>query len=88
MIAGNGMTDAAHQDVTCQELVELVTDYLEGALSDEMRSRVDAHLATCPFCQIYLDQMLQTVRAVGRLPEEAISPEALDTLLAHFRQWR
>jgi anti-sigma factor RsiW len=82
------MTDAADQDLTCKELVELVTDYLEGALSDERRSRVDAHLASCPFCEIYLDQMRQTVRAVGRLPEESISPEALQTLLAHFRRWR
>lgn len=82
------MMDVAHRDLTCKELVELVTDDLEGALSDEMRSRVDAHLASCPFCQIYLDQMRQTVRAVERLPEESITPEALDTLLAHFRQCR
>jgi anti-sigma factor RsiW len=80
--------NAASRDLTCKELVELVTDYLEGALPAHTRSRFDAHLANCPFCQIYLDQMRQTIRTVGRLPDEPMSREALDTLLAHFRQWR
>jgi predicted anti-sigma-YlaC factor YlaD len=74
--------------MTCKELVELVTDYLEGAMSAEERRRFDEHLASCPFCRIYLDQMRQTIRAVGRLPEESVSPAALDALLAHFRRWR
>ena len=80
--------NTANRDLTCKELVELVTDYLEGALPADIRSRFDEHLASCPFCQIYLDQMRQTIRAVGRLPDESMSREALDTLLAHFRQWR
>ena len=80
--------NTADRDLTCKELVELVTDYLEGALSAEMQSRFAEHLAQCPFCQIYLDQMRQTIRAVGHLPDESMSREALDTLLAHFRRWR
>jgi anti-sigma factor RsiW len=78
----------ANRDLTCKEIVELVTDYLDGALPADSRRRFDEHLASCPFCQIYLDQMRQTIRAVGHLPIESLSPEALETLLAHFRRWR
>jgi anti-sigma factor RsiW len=78
----------ADRDLTCKELVELVTDYLEGALSVDMRNRFDDHVTNCPYCQIYLDQMRQTIRAMGHLPAESISRAALDTLLAHFRGWR
>lgn len=79
---------APDQEMTCKELVELVTDYLDGALAIEARRRFDEHLATCPYCEIYLEQMRQTIRAVGHLPRESMSGEALDTLLAHFRRWR
>jgi anti-sigma factor RsiW len=75
------------QQLTCKELVELVTDYLEGALSPSDRRRFDEHVATCPYCQIYLDQMRQTIRALGHLPEEVIPPEAIEALLARFRGW-
>jgi predicted anti-sigma-YlaC factor YlaD len=73
------------QQLTCKELVELVTDYLEGALSLSERQRFDEHLATCPYCRIYLDQMRQTIRTLGHLPEEAVPPAALEALLARFR---
>jgi anti-sigma factor RsiW len=76
------------QQLTCKELVELVTDYLEGALSRSDRTRFDEHLATCPYCQIYLEQMRQTIRTLGHLPEEAIPPGALEALLDRFRGWR
>jgi hypothetical protein len=82
------MKDVADRDLTCKELVELVTDYLEGALSASTRRRFDEHLVSCPFCTMYLDQVRETIRAAGHLPEEAISAEALDVLLAHFRRWR
>ena len=78
----------AGQHMTCKELVELVTDYLEGALPDADRVRFDEHLVGCPFCRTYLDQMRQTIRTLGRLPEEAIAPEALAELLARFKEWR
>jgi anti-sigma factor RsiW len=80
------MAEANEAELTCKEVVELVTDYLEGALSASERRQFDEHLAGCPFCQIYLDQMRDTVRALGHLPEESIPPHALDLLLDHFRR--
>jgi len=77
-----------HRDMTCKELVELVTDYLEGALPANDQRRFDEHLESCPFCRIYMDQMRQTIQAAGHLREESVSAEALETLLAHFRRWR
>ena len=82
------MTIPDAHDLTCKELVELVTDYLEGALSPADQRRFDEHLAGCPYCRIYLEQMRQTVRLLGKLPEEAISPGALEALLARLRGWR
>ena len=74
--------------LTCRELVELVTDYLEGALAPEDRRRFDAHLAECAACITYLEQMKQTIAALGRFPEESIAPETQQTLLGAFRTWR
>jgi predicted anti-sigma-YlaC factor YlaD len=82
------MSAADVHDLTCKELVELVTDYLEGALSPADRQRFDEHPADCPYCWIYLDQMRQTIRALGRLPEEALPPEAIETLLDRLGRWR
>jgi anti-sigma factor RsiW len=80
------MTASANQDLACKEFVELVTEYLEGTLPPATRTRVDEHLASCPFCHIYLEQMRQTIQALGHLPEESVSPEALDILLKAFRR--
>jgi len=74
--------------LVCQELVELVTDYLEGRLSWIDRSRVDGHLAACEHCSTYLEQMRQTIRVTGRLREDDIAPEVRDELLAAFRDFR
>lgn len=82
------MTSPDLGDLTCKEMVELVTDYLEGALSPEMRIRFDQHLTGCDPCVIYIDQIRQTVATLGRLPEESIPPSALDALREHFRKWR
>jgi anti-sigma factor RsiW len=75
-------------DLTCQELVELVTDYLEGALPPGDRARFDAHLTTCPHCRVYLEQMRETIAALGRLPAAAISDDARAVLREHFRRWK
>ena len=75
-------------DLPCQELVELVTDYLEDRLPSSTRFRFDAHLAQCSGCRAYLEQMRQTIRTVGRLREESIQPEARDRLLSVFRDWK
>ena len=74
--------------LTCQQLVELVTEYLEGAMPAADRARFDEHLAMCTGCRNYLDQMRQTIRVLGRLTEEAIPAQARDDLLGVFRSWK
>ena len=74
--------------LTCVELVELVTDYLEGALSPRERARFDAHLAECDGCQAYIEQMRTVIALTGRLTGEAIPPEGERALLDAFRLWR
>jgi anti-sigma factor RsiW len=74
--------------LTCQEFVELATDYLEDALPSEERRRFEAHLALCPGCDIYLQQMRQTSKLLGRVTEESLSPAARDELLSVFREWK
>ena len=75
-------------EMTCQELVELVTEYFEGTLSPTDRARFEAHLPHCRGCRNYLEQMRQTIQTVGRLSEETISSAARETLLARFRDWK
>jgi anti-sigma factor RsiW len=74
--------------ISCQELVELVTDYLEGRLSRADRKRVDRHLTGCDGCTTYLEQARETIRLTGRLREEDIAPELRDRLLDAFRETR
>jgi anti-sigma factor RsiW len=74
--------------LTCQELVELVTDYFEGALSPEDRAQFEAHLAMCHHCRESLEQMRKTIQLVGRLPKESLTSEIRDALLNAFRHWR
>ncbi|HEX6458615.1 MAG TPA: zf-HC2 domain-containing protein [Thermoleophilaceae bacterium] len=74
--------------MSCREFVELVTDYLENALPADERQRFEEHLALCPGCVTYVDQIRQTVAATGTLREESIPPAARDELLAAFRDWK
>ena len=74
--------------LTCRQVVELVTDYLEGRLPDAERDRFEAHLAGCEGCQAYLEQMRALVDELGRLPDVAPSPALEADLLAAFRDWR
>jgi predicted anti-sigma-YlaC factor YlaD len=74
-------------EITCAELVELVTDYLEGALPADRRTLFDEHVEACDWCRAYLDQVRQTLRALGTLTEDSISPQARDALLDAFRGW-
>ena len=76
------------QPITCQELVELVTEYLEGTLPPETREAFEAHVSVCPGCETYLDQMRETVRITGALTEEQLDPAARDELLAAFRDFK
>jgi len=73
--------------LTCAQVVELVTDYLEGGLSDADRARFDAHLSACDGCTNYLDQIRVTIAVVGRVREEDLSAEAKAGLLTAFRGW-
>jgi len=74
--------------MTCQELSEIVTDYLEGAMPLPDRLQFDRHLAVCPECRRYVEQMKQTVEALGELPPEPIPPAVEAALLAQFRDWK
>ncbi len=78
---------AESADLTCAELVELVTDYLEEALPAGERRRFEEHLAECGGCSAYLEQMRTTITASGRLREDELDPHAKDELLAVFRTW-
>jgi anti-sigma factor RsiW len=80
---------AAHNDeMSCRELVEVVTDYLEGKLPAQDRARLEAHLAECPYCEEYIAQMRETIEALGGLPADSLYPARERELLEAFRGWR
>jgi anti-sigma factor RsiW len=72
----------------CQEMVELVTDYLEGTLTRSQRRRFDAHIAGCEHCTEYLTQMRATIRLTGRLQADDLTPAMRDEFAALYRRWR
>ncbi len=74
--------------ITCQELTEVLTDYLEGAMSAEDRARFDAHLKICDGCVTYVDQMRQTIATTRELHVEDVEATAPDDLLEAFRAWK
>ena len=74
--------------LVCRHAVELVTDYLEDALSARDRDRFEAHLADCPHCAEYFAQMRVTVATVGRIEPESLAPEVRDELVRLYRRWR
>jgi anti-sigma factor RsiW len=78
----------AVSDLTCEEFVELVTDYLDGALDPASEQRFTEHAALCPGCDVYLEQIRDTVAQVGRLEPEHLEPEARERLLEAFRAWK
>ena len=71
--------------ISCQEVVELVTDYLEGQLDPETRAEMEAHLALCPGCDSYLAHMRRTIDELGHVPVETLSARAQTELLAAFQ---
>ena len=75
-------------EMACRELVEVVTDYLDGTLAEEDRRRLEQHLSECPYCAAYIEQMRQTVDALGTVSEESIAPATRRELLEAFRGWR
>jgi anti-sigma factor RsiW len=75
-------------DVTCQELVEVVTEYLEGSLPPAERQRFEHHLADCDGCVAYLNQMRHTIAVLGHLGVEDIPADEQERLIELFRDWR
>jgi anti-sigma factor RsiW len=75
-------------EMACQEMVEVVTEYLEGTLLESDRLRFEAHLAICVYCRIYLDQMKLTIGSLGRLTNVVISNVEKQALVRLFRGWR
>ena len=78
-------------DLVCVEFVEVVTDYLEGALPERDRARLEQHLGACPHCTRYLEQLRVTIDLSGRLTVDdvdALAPGARDDLIAAFRAYQ
>jgi len=82
------ITPLRRRKLTCRELVELVTAYLDGSLSRAQRRRFEAHIEGCPNCTLYLAQFRETIRLTGTLRESDVTPEAAATLLEQFQAWR
>ena len=81
------MADSA-EHVTCQEVVELVSDYLERSLPPEETTLFEQHLNFCDGCDWYVEQLKRTVETVGEIREEDVPPEARERLLGAFRDWK
>ena len=75
-------------DMSCKELVELVTDYLESALSPADQRRFELHIAKCDWCKNYIDQIRLTIKAAGKLSDDSMPSRVQDELLAVFRDWK
>jgi anti-sigma factor RsiW len=75
-------------ELSCKELVEIVTDYIEGALSPADQRRFELHIGKCDWCKLYIDQIRLTIKAAGKLAEDSIDPRAREELLAVFRGWK
>jgi anti-sigma factor RsiW len=74
--------------ITCREILDLLTDYLESALPAPMYALVDSHLAECDHCANLLDQLRATIHALGSLAGEHVAPDVRERLLVAFRSWR
>lgn len=82
------MLSLRRREIVCQQAVELVTDYLEGALSRGDRRRFERHLRACPNCTAYLAQIRTTIALTGAIETDDLSPEARQDLSALYRRWR
>ncbi len=84
----SGLLHRRPRDLPCQQVVEIVTDYLEGALSAGERRRFEHHLAVCEHCTEYLAQIRETIRLTGRVTTEDLTPEMRTDLTDLYRRWR
>jgi len=78
---------SADADITCREVVELLSSYLDGELPASLRARVEAHLAACDGCTMVVDELRETIRLTGALTEDRLTEAQEATLLAAFRGW-
>jgi anti-sigma factor RsiW len=76
------------RDLACQRAVELVTDYLDGALSRRDRRRFESHLRACPNCSAYLEQIRTTIQLTGAIEPQDLTPEVRVDLIELYRRWR
>lgn len=76
------------EELACRQVVELVTDYLEGAMDRRERRRLESHLSGCEHCTEYLHQMRETIRLTGELRVADLTPAMRGDLLELFRRWR
>jgi anti-sigma factor RsiW len=74
--------------IDCNELVELVTAYLDGSLDPDDRARFDAHLLECDGCENYLQQFRTTVSTLGKIPFDGLDPAFRSRLTSAFKDWR
>lgn len=82
-----GMRSLFRRRIVCRQAVELVTDYLEGALTGRERARFEAHLRGCPHCTEYLRQMRTTIDVAGKVIPRSLTPKARRELVALYREW-
>jgi anti-sigma factor RsiW len=76
------------RELACQQVVELVTDYLEGALPPAQRRRFEFHLSGCPHCTEYLAQIRETIRLAGRVTPDDLTPQMRTDFSDLYRRWR
>jgi anti-sigma factor RsiW len=82
------MLTLRRRELVCQEAIELLTDYLEGALSRRQRRRLESHLKACPNCSGYLEQIRITIRLTGTIKAEDLPTHAVGELTELYRRWR
>jgi anti-sigma factor (TIGR02949 family) len=76
-------------EYSCQEMIEVVTNYLDGALPTDEEQRFERHLSRCAGCNTYVDQMCETIRQTGMVPhEESLPPALREEIVAQFRNWK
>jgi anti-sigma factor (TIGR02949 family) len=76
-------------EFSCQEMIEVVTSYLDDALPPDERQRFERHLSYCAGCSTYVDQMSETIRQIGMVPrEESLPPALREEIVAQFRTWK
>jgi anti-sigma factor RsiW len=82
------MSTRVPDQLTCRQIVELLTDYMEGHLPLDQRTALEQHLVYCDWCRVYLEQMRQTIRAAGEVPKEPPDAKTREDLLRIFRDWK